>query len=93
MSVFPHHRLLPAPLELLDSLVATTITARDRTYLAQPCVRRRAFSIDTSGTGLTEFDIGDAERARLVDSGTAAARAFLAGWSWEDYLRECRGAR
>ncbi|SHN87971.1 NTE family protein [Geodermatophilus obscurus] len=92
VSVFPHGRLLPGPLGLLDSLVATTISARDRSYLAQPCVRRRAFSVDTSGTGLTEFDVDEAERARLVASGSAAARDFLAGWSWADYLRECRGA-
>src|SRR4051812_32311599 len=84
-------RWLPGPLRLLDSLVATTVTARDRGYLAQPCVRRRAFSVDTSGTGLTEFDIGAAERAQLVASGAAAAREFLARWNWADYLRECRG--
>ncbi|MGY1682290.1 patatin-like phospholipase family protein [Geodermatophilus sp. SYSU D01176] len=83
---------LPRPLRLLDSLVATSISGRDRTHLAQPCVRRRAFSIDTTGTGLTEFDVDAAERARLIASGTAAARDFLAGWSWPDYLRECRGA-
>ena len=91
VSVFPSP-WLPGPLRLLDSLVATSISGRDRTYLAQPCVRRRAFSIDTTGTGLTEFDVGAAERVRLVASGTAAARDFLAGWSWADYLRECRGA-
>ncbi|TFV58133.1 Patatin [Geodermatophilus sp. DF01-2] len=91
VSVFPHRWLLPPPLRLLDSLVATTVTARDRGYLAQPCVRRRAFPIDTTGTGLTEFDIGVAERARLIASGSAAAREFLAGWNWEEYLRECRG--
>jgi NTE family protein len=84
-------RWLPGPLRLLDSLVATTVTARDRGYLAQPCVRRRAFSVDTSGTGLTEFDIGVVERAQLVASGAAAAREFLARWNWADYLRECRG--
>lgn len=92
VTVFGHRRLLPGPVRLLDSLVATTVTARDRAYLAQPCVRRRAFSVDTSGTGLTEFGIGAAERARLLASGTAAARTFLAGWSWADYLRQCRGA-
>ncbi|MGY1710865.1 patatin-like phospholipase family protein [Geodermatophilus sp. SYSU D00758] len=81
----------PPPLRLLDSLVATTVTARDRTYLARPCVRRRAFSVDTTGTGLTEFDIGAAERARLAAAGARAAREFLAGWDWAEYLRECRG--
>jgi hypothetical protein len=63
----------------------------DRGYLAQLCVRRRAFSVDTSGTGLTEFDIGAAERAQLVASGAPAAREFLARWDWADHLRECRG--
>jgi NTE family protein len=91
VSVFPHHRLLPPPVRLLDSLVATTVNGRDRTYLAQPCVRRRAISIDTSGTRATDFDISPAERARLVTAGTTAARDFLAGWNWVDYLRECRG--
>lgn len=93
VSVFPHRWLLPGPVKLLDSLVATTISARDRAYLARPCVRRRAFSIDTSGTGLTEFDVGDAERARLVESGAAEARDFLAGWDWDGYVQECRGGR
>jgi NTE family protein len=91
VSVFPHHRLLPPPVRLLDSLVATTVNGRDRTYLAQPCVRRRAISIDTSGTRATDFDISAAERARLVTAGATAARDFLAGWNWVDYLRECRG--
>jgi NTE family protein len=91
VSVFPHHRLLPPPVRLLDSLVATTVNGRDRTYLAQPCVRRRAISIDTSGTRATDFDIGPAERARLVTAGATAARDFLAGWDWAAYLRECRG--
>ena len=92
VSVFPHRRLLPPPVRLLDSLVATTVNGRDRTYLAQPCVRRRAISIDTDGTRATDFDISAAGRARLVASGTAAAQDFLADWNWADYLRECRGA-
>src|SRR3712207_5409145 len=91
VSVFPHRRLLPPPVRLLDSLVATTVNGRDRTYLAQPCVRRRAISIDTSGTRATDFDISPAERARLVTAGTTAARDFLAGWDWADYLCGCRG--
>ncbi|RBY74913.1 Patatin [Geodermatophilus sp. TF02-6] len=91
VSVFGHRRLLPPPLRLLDSLVATSVTGRDRTYLAQPCVRRRAFSVDTTGTGLTDFDVGAAERARLVTAGQRAAREFLAGWDWAGYLRDCRG--
>jgi hypothetical protein len=45
-----------------------------------------AFPVDTSETGLTEYDVGAAERARLVESGAAAARDFLAGWDWGGYV-------
>ena len=44
------------------------------------------FPVDTSETGLTEYDVGAAERARLVESGAAAALDFLAGWDWGGYV-------
>lgn len=80
------------PLALLDAVVATAVSGHDRTYLSAPCVRRRAFAVDTSGVGLTDFDIDPARRERLFDAGQQAAREFLAGWDWAGYLRSCRGA-
>lgn len=81
------------PLALLDAVAATAVFGHDRTYLARPCVRRRAFAADTSGVGITDFGIDRADRERLFEAGRAAARAFLDRWNWPAYLRECRGAR
>jgi NTE family protein len=86
----PLVRALP-PLRVLDGVLATAVTGRDRTYLAQPCVQRRTFAVDTAGVGVTDFGITTAERARLVANGERAAAAFLARWDWEAYLRSCRG--
>ena len=83
-------RLVP-PLRLLDAVAATAVSGHDRTYLAQPCVRARTFSVDTGGVGLTDFGIDAAGRAGLVAAGERAAAGFLAGWSWEGYLHGCRG--
>jgi NTE family protein len=79
------------PLRLVDSVVATAVVGRDRTYLDQPCVRRRTVAVDTRGVGPTDFDVPAAERARLVAAGERAAADFLAGWDVAAYLRECRG--
>jgi NTE family protein len=76
---------------LLDAVVATAISAGDRTYLARPCVQRRAFAADTSGVPVTDFGIDPATRARLFEAGRRAAREFLDRWNWDDYLHECRG--
>jgi NTE family protein len=76
---------------LLDAVVATAVSANDRTYLATPCVQRRSFAADTSGVSVADFDLGPAARARLYEAGRTAARTFLAGWDWEAYLRDCRG--
>ena len=78
---------------LLDAVVATAITGNDRTYLASPCVQRRAFAADTSGVAVTDFGISPARRAQLFEAGRRAAREFLGRWDWEQYLRACRGVR
>jgi NTE family protein len=76
---------------LLDAVVATAVSAHDRTHLAIPCVQRRSFAADTSGVSVADFGLGPAARARLQEAGRTAARTFLAGWDWEQYLRDCRG--
>jgi NTE family protein len=93
-SLAPHWLPDPVPaLRLVDSVLATAITGHDRTYLARPCVRRRAFAVDTSEVEVTDFDIDQATRDRLFGKGQDAARDFLAGWDWVAYLRDCRGVR
>jgi NTE family protein len=62
---------------LLEQVVATALVGRDQTHLDRPGVRERTMTVDTRGTAITEFDIGDTERQVLVDRGRQAAREFL----------------
>jgi NTE family protein len=70
---------LPA-VRLLEQVVATALVGRDQTHLDRPGVRDRTMTIDTSGTAITEFDIGPRERRSLLARGEQAARAFLEQW-------------
>jgi len=85
---------LPAlpPVRLLERVVATAIVGHDQTYLGRPCVRRRTFEVNTRAVGVVDFGVSREKRAAVVAEGVEAARRFLAGWSWEDYKRDCIAA-
>ena len=83
--------LLP-PVRLLTRVMTTAVLGHDQTYLEQPCVRRRAIQVDTSAVGVVEFGADEEKRAALVENGERAAAEFLAGWDWDAYRHECRGA-
>ncbi len=68
--------MFPA-VRLLEQVVATALVGRDQTHLDRPGVRERTMTVDTRGTAITEFGIGPAERAELIDRGGVAAAAFL----------------
>lgn len=78
-----------APVKLLEQVVATAIVGNDQTYLERPCVRRRTIAVDTSAVGVVEFDASPRQRALVTANAVAAAEAFLAGWDWEAFQREC----
>jgi NTE family protein len=94
-SVFPLAGRVPIPgVQQLEALVATLVVGRDQTYLSQPCVARRTIEVDTSGVGVVEFDLSDAQKEHLYDNGWDVADRFLAGWgedAWKTYLARCRG--
>jgi NTE family protein len=79
------------PVHLLEQVVATAMVGSDQTYLERPCVRRRAIQVDTSGTGIVQFDIQKKQREALVANGVTAAERFLSAWDWKSYKKECRG--
>lgn len=83
---------LPAlpPVHLLEQVVATAIVGHDQTYLERPCVARRTIAVDTAAVGVVEFDAPPERRAEVVANGEKAARAFLRGWDWDAYRRDCR---
>jgi NTE family protein len=68
--------MFPA-VRLLEKVVATALVGRDQTHLDRPGVRERTMTVNTSGTAITEFDIGPGERRELIDRGREAAREFL----------------
>ncbi len=68
------------PLRLVRQVVATALVGRDQTHLDRPGVRDRTIEVDTSGAGITEFDIDEQTRRMLVERGRHAAREFLARW-------------
>jgi NTE family protein len=82
---------LPAlpPVHLLEQVVATAIVGHDQTYLELPCVARRTIHVDTSAIGVVEFDAPAEKRDEVTANGAAAAAAFLEGWSWESFKRDC----
>jgi NTE family protein len=71
--------MLPT-VRLLQQVVATALVGRDQTHLDRPGVRERTMTVDTRGTEITEFRMGDAERNALLDRGQQAARSFLERW-------------
>jgi NTE family protein len=75
---------LPGALGLALRVMATAVVGHDQTYLDQPDVARRLVRIDTSGTGVVDFGIGQKARQALFDHGAEAAQKFLAGWHWDD---------
>lgn len=79
------------PLSLLAGSIETMINAQDSLCVNAECDRVRTMADVVDGVSALDFGIGDAAKRRLLASGTAAARAFLAGWDWPRYLAACRG--
>jgi NTE family protein len=50
----------------------------------------RTIAIDALGVKTTEFDLGDAEKDALYESGRSAAETFLRDWSFDDYIEHFR---
>ncbi len=90
--LFRFASMVPIPgVRHLEALIATMIVGRDQTFLSQPCVGARTIQVDTGGTGVTQFDLSDAQKQELRDNGWKAADQFLSSWDWADYLEQCRG--
>ena len=80
------------PIELGAALVATAIEGCQAEHVEDPCNLARTIGVDASDVGTTEFDIGPAERDRLIERGRDAATAFLSTWDYGSWTRDCRPA-
>ncbi|MGH3387642.1 MAG: patatin-like phospholipase family protein [Actinomadura sp.] len=81
--------LLP-PVRLLASLIGTAIAGHDQTRLSQPWVQARTMQVDTKIVGITDFGLTDEQQQILYNHGRMAARTFLRGWKWRDYVTSYR---
>ncbi|GAA0458788.1 patatin-like phospholipase family protein [Streptomyces olivaceiscleroticus] len=70
--------VMSPPLLLLQQVVATALVGNDQTHLERPGVRDRCIIADCSNVGITEFTLGRAGRAELLERGERAAADFLA---------------
>jgi NTE family protein len=76
--LIPYYGLPMLPtVRLLEQVVATTLVGRDQTHLERPGVRERTMTVDTTGTSITDFDIGPVERRELIERGARCAHDFL----------------
>lgn len=91
-------RLIPAldavrwfgPSQVLEDVITTVLVGRDQAYLNQPWVSARTIRVDSTNVGFLDFDISDDEVEALYAKGYTAAREFLSGWNWADYLERFR---
>ncbi|MDO9355410.1 MAG: patatin-like phospholipase family protein [Solirubrobacteraceae bacterium] len=83
ISPLPVGPLLAHGGRVASALIGTLIAGQDRENARRWWMAHRTVEIDTSGTGIVEFDLSDERREAVVERGRAATAAFLDG-PWQD---------
>jgi NTE family protein len=79
------------PITQLWAMFNTAMEAHDAHYMSQPDVAARTIKIDSLGVPATDFDVSDAQKEALYQSGLESARAFLSHWDFAAYIAQFRG--
>ncbi|MGN6782078.1 MAG: patatin-like phospholipase family protein [Marmoricola sp.] len=87
----PAVRPVRDPAHLGVALVETAIEGCQAAHALAPCNLARSIRVDTTGVSSVDFGLDAAAEDHLLAQGRAAAERFLSGWSFEGWLRECRG--
>jgi len=82
-----HYERIRSLISMTRAMIRTMNTAHDRKALEEADLKR-IIKIPTGKFSATDFDLTPADREWLHDSGYRAAREFLAGWNWEQYVAE-----
>jgi NTE family protein len=77
-------RMLGWPAQLVSDISQTQTSAWDTRFVTQS-TRVRTCPVDAGDVGTTEFGLSKERRAQLLHGGRRAARAFLDGFSLDDY--------
>jgi NTE family protein len=87
------HRLLPAPVHLMEGVVTTGLMGRDQAYQHRPWVAARTIVVNSTAAGFTEFSLSGAQVRALHEDGYRAAERFLQTWNWPAYLDRFRRSK
>ncbi len=86
----PPTRAVRGPLSIALAALGTLLGNQDAAYENDPCTVRRTVFVPSDAVSPIDFGITDAEVDALYGSGTDAARAFLSGWDFDEYVTQCR---
>jgi NTE family protein len=75
---------ISGPVSMLAALFGTMMEAHDARYIETHNFVR-SITIDPKGVATTQFDLGDAQKGALYQSGRDSAKDFLAHWDFEAY--------
>jgi NTE family protein len=78
-------RTLGWPAQMGADIFHTSTDAWDKHWLSHATLVR-TIAVPAGDIGTTDFDLTEAQRDRLLDSGRRAAAEFLATWRPEDYV-------
>lgn len=88
----PRAEAVHNPATMGIALIVTAIEACQASHVLTPCNLKRSIFVDTTAVNATDFDITEAQQQALMSAGRASAEEFLRTWSYDDWLRSCRGA-
>jgi NTE family protein len=74
----------------LEQLAVTAVVGHDQGYLAKPWVSARTIRVDVGRVNPIDFGIDRVTQERLFEHGRGAARRFLEGWNFDDYVATYR---
>lgn len=86
----PPTRAVRGPLAVGIAALGTLISDQDSAYIDDQCTVRRTIFVPAASVSPIDFGLTAPEVQALYLSGAAAARQFLAGWAFQDYVRACR---
>jgi NTE family protein len=67
-------------------MVGTMTSFHDQIHIENPATLARTMFVDTFGVRATDFDIDRRMQDTLFNSGASAAKQFLEGWDFDDYV-------
>lgn len=80
---------IAGPLSEIIAMFYTAMEAHDAYHLAS-AKYVRTIAIETAGIGTTDFNLSMQQKEALYRSGEQAARAFLASWDFQKYIKKYR---